>query len=329
MSMGEKPKTIDLFCGAGGLTKGFEMAGFDVLMGVDVNESFLKTFEHNFPGAKAIETDIRDLKGKNILEKLEVSKGEIDVVVGGPPCKGFSFAGERDPEDERNNLVWHFIRLVDELRPKWFLMENVKGLLSMETPQGVEVPEKIMRRFADIGYKRKYRVLNSAKYGVPQKRRRVIFLGNQVGNPINYPEPTHRAPDQETLKELDPYKTVREALKDVEDVPNHVIADHSEKIVKRMDELDYGESVYDNWSDSWVRFHPDKPSPTIKENHAAPGVHPFEPRVLSPRECARLQSFPDDFVFKGSKSSQFKQIGNAVPPLLAKALALEIKKHLD
>ncbi len=323
-------KVLDLFACGGGLSEGFSQAGFEILAAIDVNEEFLETHKHNHPETKHIRSDLLNADPEEVLKENNIDKNEIDVVVGGPPCKGFSIAGERREDDERNNLVDKFIDWVEYIEPEMFLMENVAGILSMKDGKVVEV---VMERYEELGYEADYKTLNSANYGVPQKRRRVIFLGRKDRKKPEYPSPTHRTGKQERLDthNLKPVKTVGEAIleKDFSELPNHVKTNHSEDMQNRLSELDYEETLYESYGDSWKRLHPDKPSITIKENHNAPFVHPEENRVGTVRECAVLQSFPDDYEFIGSKSKQLKQVGNAVPPKLARKIAEEIKPQIE
>jgi len=327
--VGSKPKVLDLFCGAGGLSNGFEQAGFNVVAGVDCSERFLKTYERNHEG-KAIQEDLSEITPAEFFEKHPVKKEEIDLIIGGPPCKGFSIAGKRDPDDERNNLVDRFIDFVEHVQPKMYLMENVTGIKTMKEGKVLKI---IMERFKKAGYeKARYKTLNAADYGVPQKRRRVIFLGRKDGKVPEYPNRTHRPVDQLTLgkNELKPYETVEDALlnKNFDGLPNHEKTNHDQEMVERISQVEPGESLYEHYGDSWRRLEKNKPSITIKENHNAPFIHPVADRVGTVRECAVLQSFPDDYVFEGPKSYQLKQVGNAVPPLLAKRLAETMKEDL-
>ncbi|QCC46244.1 DNA cytosine methyltransferase [Halobellus limi] len=328
---GSSIRVLDLFCGGGGLSEGFLQAGYDVVAGVDVDEDFLATYEHNHEDALAIQADLSEIGPEEFFAEHPVDAGEIDVVIGGPPCKGFSIAGHRDPDDERNYLVGNFIDFVEFVEPAAFVMENVPGIKSME---GGDTLRAILEGFERAGYEKPaYETLNAADYGVPQNRRRVIFQGRRDGSIPTYPERTHGPSKQATLtgKQLEPYVTVEEALLErgadgderppIEALPNHEKTDHSAEMVERISEVEPGESLYESYGDSWRRLPRDEPSITIKENHNAPFVHPVEDRVGTVRECAILQSFPDDYVFQGAKSTQLKVVGNAVPPGLSKAIA--------
>ncbi|MBB6647245.1 DNA cytosine methyltransferase [Halobellus ruber] len=319
---------LDLFCGGGGLSEGFLRAGYDVVAGVDVDADFLATFEHNHDDALAIRADLSAVDPETFFETHPIDPDAVDVVIGGPPCKGFSIAGHRDPDDERNYLVGSFIDYVEFLEPEAFVMENVPGIKSMADGDTLR---SILEGFRRAGYEKPaYETLNAADYGVPQNRRRVIFQGRRDGSIPTYPDRTHGPAEQTTLTgtRLEPYVTVAEALLErdggetaIEDLPNHETTDHSAEMVERIAEVDPGESLYESYGDSWRRLEADEPAITIKENHNAPFIHPEADRVGTVRECAILQSFPDDYVFQGPKSTQLKVVGNAVPPRLANAVA--------
>jgi len=304
---------VDFFCGAGGLSRGFEDAGYRVVGAVDVNDDFLDTYRKNSPShTTVLNEDLSSIEPSALKEKIGISS--VPVVIGGPPCKGFSLAGKRDKDDERNELVFHFFNHAFEYSPEIIVMENVPGILSMDVLPYVE------ELCDDNGYDVRYKKLDASEYGVPQSRERVVTVAIRRGSSasFSFPKPTVSSP-----------KTVREAIvdPDLSDLPNHedTKTNHQQSTVEALDELEFGESRYDNYSESWKRIHPDSPAPTVKENHGAPFVHPFEPRVGTVRECAILQSFPDDFEFVGSKSNQLKVVGNAVPPRLAEVVAKSIQ----
>ena len=314
---------LDLFCGGGGLSEGFLQAGYDVVAGVDVSEDFLATYERNHDDAVATQADLSGIDPETFFDAHPIDPEEVDVVIGGPPCKGFSIAGHRDPDDERNYLVGSFIDYVEFLQPDAFVMENVPGITSME---GGDTLRSILKGFRQAGYEKPaYETLNAADYGVPQNRRRVIFQGRRDGSRPTSPDRTHSPAEQTTLsgERLEPYITVADALggRDVAALPNHETTEHSSEMVERIAAVDVGESLYESYGDSWRRLDPDEPAITIKENHNAPFIHPEADRVGTVRECAILQSFPDDYVFKGPKTTQLKVVGNAVPPRLGAAVA--------
>jgi DNA (cytosine-5)-methyltransferase 1 len=315
--------SADLFCGAGGMAKGFEMAGFNQVCGLDWFKEAGMTYRENF-SHPLIEGDItqREIKDKFINTVKEKLNGKnLTVLSGGFPCQGFSMSGNRIVEDKRNSLYKDMLEIIDELQPEFIVAENVKGLRSMLKGK---VEDKIKADIRKLGYVVNVTVLNSADYYVPQKRERVIFIANRIGKKNYHPAP---------LLEPDSYITTKEAIGDLvkmKDNPkfNHVRTNHTDDMKERLAKVPEGKSLYDKYSDSWKKCPWNEASCTIKENHGGVNIHPIEPRVITVREMARLQSFPDSFIFKGTKSKQMVQIGNAVPPLLAKAIALAIKKAI-
>ena len=339
---GERPVAVDLFSGAGGLSLGFDMAGFDVALGLDVWKEALETYRLNHPSSVPLLADARQLSGSDIKRKLrEAGFGDPVLVIGGPPCQGFSYAGKRDPNDERNNLVWHFLRLVYELDVDYFVMENVSGLLTMKTPDGDPVPDKVLERAEEYGYNTNIKLLNAVNFWVPQQRRRVIILGSSLKTPKHL-KPLTKVPltvrdgigDLPTPLPVEPQPYEKDPERPYQKVMrvgsskiyNHIPTKHSQKMIKKIKRTPPGQSVYPKFKHSWYRLKWNEPAPVMKENHNAPAVHPEEHRVITPREMARLQSFPDAFHFLGTKSSILKQIGNAVPPLLAYFIAKHVMK---
>jgi len=311
--------SADLFCGAGGMAKGFEMAGFSQICGLDWFKEAGITYRENF-SHPLIEGDItkREVKDQFINTVKKQLKGKpLTVLSGGFPCQGFSMSGNRVVEDPRNSLYKDMLEIIEELQPEFIVAENVKGLRSMLKGK---VEDKIRTDIRKLGYDVNVTVLNSADYYVPQKRERVIFIANRIKKKNLHPAP---------MLEQGSYITTKEAIADLvslQDDPsiNHVRTRHNDEMKKRLAEVPEGKSLYDNYSDSWKKCPWNEASCTIKENHGGVNIHPIEPRVITVREMARLQSFPDDFIFKGSKGKQMVQIGNAVPPFLAKAIALAI-----
>ena len=315
---------IDLFSGAGGISSGFEMAGYKGIYGLDNYDAAVKTYSKNFDhpifNGDILQKKVKQNFIRHVHESLNGKK--VNVIAGGFPCQGFSLAGNRVVTDPRNSLYVDMLEIVDELKPDFVVMENVVGLRSM---LGGKVELSIINDYERKGYEVNVTTLNSADYHVPQKRKRVIFIANRIGA-INYhPEPL--------LQEKD-YRTIRSAIEDLiheeENVEfNHVFTKHSGEMKKRIGAVKEGSSLYSNYSDSWKKSPWERPSSTIKENHGGVNLHPRISRTLTAREMARIQSFPDHFIFEGSKSKQLVQIGNAVPPLMAKAIGLAIRKTHD
>ena len=382
---------IDLFSGAGGLTLGFRLAGFKPLLAVDINHEAMLTYRRNNPDVIAIEEDIHKVDAEGALDKIVGKFGNdvVDVIIGGPPCEGFSIAGDRDPNDPRNRSFEELIRFVEVMKPKIVVMENVRGLLSMKDPNGTPVVHRIIMSFKRIGYKVDCRVLNAADYGVPQLRERVIFIATCLDIPIIFPKPTHAPINNKTLYEvvderpssnLRPYVTVWEAIGDLpplapgeektvyekdpfteyqkwarNGVPknglrNHKAVNHRKYMIERFKYIPPGKGLKDVWDEIPIelrpkklygarcrRLDPNKPAFTVTAHCLDEMIHPYQHRAITPREAARLQSFPDWYIFEGPyvifhsdpRQDQYEQIGDAVPPLLAKAVAGAVRTMLD
>lgn len=343
---------IDLFCGAGGLSYGFERAGFNILLGIDNDKKALETFEANHKNAKSICGDITKITYKNDIKDL-IGDKSIDVIIGGPPCQGFSLSGPRNFDDPRNKLYLSYIRMVEEIKPRAFVIENVPGLVALFNG---EVKNNIIERFTKMGYKVDCKILCAADYGVPQSRKRVVFVGTYKGEKdFCYPLPVENIVTCEmALSDLpslidelgdevqeyvskpqnDYQKTMRERSNAVY---NHVAAAHSEKVQHIISLVPDGGNYKDlpeeyrnsrNFHVAWTRFASNKPAPTIDTGHRHHFHYKYN-RVPTVRECARLQSFPDDFHFIGNKTQQFRQVGNAVPPLMAQKIAEQIIDVLE
>ena len=311
---------VDLFCGAGGLSKGFEMAGLRGVCGLDWFDEACATYNRNFKHP-FVNGDIKDPEKKKQFYdtvRKQLKGKQLSIVAGGFPCQGFSMAGNRIVDDPRNSLYKELIEIVNELQPDFVVCENVKGLRMMLN--GL-VEKKIVADFKEIGYNVNVTTLCAADYYTPQKRERVVFIGNRIGVTNYHPKPI-LSPSE--------YITTGEAIGDLIDHPadpafNHVPTQHRPDMAKRILETPEGQSLYKGYSDAWKKCPWDEPSCTIKENHGGVNLHPKLPRVLTAREMARLQSFPDDFIFEGRKNKQLVQIGNAVPPLLGKAIGLAVR----
>lgn len=311
---------VDCFCGAGGLSKGLEMSGIDGICGLDWFKEAGMTYERNFKHP-FVNGDITQKEVKQhfyeVVEKQLASR-HLSIVAGGFPCQGFSMAGNRIVDDPRNSLYKELLAIVEHLHPDFVICENVKGIRSM---LGGMIEQKIISDFRSIGYNMNVATLCAADYTVPQKRERVIFIGNRLGKINYYPKP---------LLSPDKYVTTGQAIGDLIDYPedkafNHVPTKHTPEMQARMLACPEGHSLYKGYSDAWKKCPWNEASCTIKENHGGVNVHPKLPRVLTAREMARLQSFPDDFIFEGPKNKQLVQIGNAVPPLLGKAIGLSVR----
>jgi DNA (cytosine-5)-methyltransferase 1 len=334
-----RPVAVDLFAGAGGFSLGIEQAGFDVAVAVEQDPVHGAVYAFNFPHTKVLCTDVATLSGQEIKEALDEWTSNnrqqshwgssIDLVFGGPPCQGFSMIGKGDPNDARNNLVFEFCRLVTELQPRYFVMENVPGLVSKKH---CSVLKELISRFKAAGYEisEPVQVLNAANFGVPQQRRRLFVLGAQVGAVgLTYPEPELRSPSQ--------YPTVQDAIADL---PNPQLLTssmqtlHTETSIERFKKTPMGllEPISRLRRLDW-----EKPCYTLRAgtgydrgSYTSPRpLHPMYPRVISVREAARLHSFPDWFRFHMTKWHGFRQVGNAVPPLLARVLGSQIIAALE
>ncbi|PAF46988.1 DNA (cytosine-5-)-methyltransferase [Helicobacter sp. 12S02634-8] len=316
---------IDLFSGAGGLSCGLMMAGFGPLASAEIMPEAIETYQNNFKHFRGQHKDFvfKDITQDRVKQDLinSVRPYHIHLIAGGFPCQGFSMAGHRIVCDQRNSLYLEMLDVVSKILPDFVLMENVEGLRSM---LGGEIEKKIIEDYKKIGYAINITTLNAADYGVPQTRKRVIFIGNKLGLTNYHPKPF--LPPQN-------HKTVADAVGRFVDMPedksiNHIMTKHAPDMLERIKKLEIGKSLYGNYSDAWKKVAWDKPSCTVKENHGGVNIHPLLNRVMTPRELAALQSFPDDFIFYGSKKWQLVQIGNAVPPLLGKAIGLAIIKSL-
>lgn len=308
---------IDIFSGAGGLSVGFKQAGYKKILSVEIDKDASETIRKNFPGSHHIEGKIEDVTDE-ILDEI-VGNKTIHVVCGGPPCQGFSVAGLRNPKDPRNQLFKEFIRVVKRTNPWFVVLENVPGILTMQKGQ---VYQEIIRQFAEIGYPdMSVRILEAATYGTPQLRTRAVFVANRFGLKNPYPS-------EQLNKEN--YKTIESAISDLKDLSpdptiNHEWTNHSKKMENRIAKVPPGGSLYGTFRDAWKRQYKGVPSMAAKENHGGVHIHYEKNRVLSARELGRLQTFPDDFIFSGTMKRAYWQIGNAVPCLLAKNIALALR----
>ena len=333
-------KFIDLFSGAGGLLRGFMNAGFIPVFSVEFWKPAVKTHKHNYPQVEVWSRDIRTIEDQELKKYI----GKIDVIVGGPPCQGFSTIGKRLIKDPRNELVFEFVRFVDVVRPKVFIMENVRGLLSANNGA---VRDAIVEEFREKGYTVVSKVICAADYGVPQMRYRVIFIGirNDCSIEPSFPDATHSSENYETVGSCIMDLVGRENV-----FPNHIPMNHNDVVRKRISCIKEGEGIPDeglpqdvacgsrsdyknnnvkNFSHVYRRLSRSKPATTMVPGHNAFPLHPTEDRSLTVREAARIQTFPDDVIFMGTRQEQCIQVGNAVPVRLAEELAKHVKKLLN
>ncbi|MDP5338143.1 MAG: DNA cytosine methyltransferase [Nodularia sp. (in: cyanobacteria)] len=312
---------VDLFCGAGGITQGLSQAGFTPLASVEISPIASATHNKNFPKCHHFCGDIEQFSAQDWLQ--QIGSPEVNVVVGGPPCQGFSVAGKRDPKDPRNRLFYEFVRVVSEIRPWYVVMENVPGILTI---QKGSVKTAIIEAFKSIGYPHiSVAILESAAYGVPQIRPRAIFIANRFGMPNPYPK------FQLSMEE---YKPIESAISDLPEYTpiaeiNHEWTKHSPEYMERLAQVPPGGSLYKKFLDAFKRQYVGKPSMTVKENHGGTHIHPYLNRVISAREMARLQTFPDSFIFEGTMKKAMWQIGNAVPPRLAECIGYALIPYLN
>lgn len=329
-----RPVAYCLFAGAGGLHLGLEQAGFNVLVATDNEPTAEATHKANWPAIPFLLDDIRRVDAGQLLELARGRKP--DLVAGGPPCQGFSTLGDKLSSDPRNDLFEAYARLVEKLEPKCILIENVKALTTM---YGGRYAENIVRRFAEMGYAMHKTILNAADYGVPQTRFRTFIFGTRLNHAFSFPRPSHGS--DQTQK---PIVTVGQSIMDLatkseEQVENHIALKHSEKVIERYKLIPEGgrlpppeqlpkEIRRKNFGNTYKRLDRSKPALTMVPGNNAFPVHPTLNRSLTPREAARLQTFPDEFVFIGDRRRQCIQVGNAVPVMLARMIAERIIQHI-
>lgn len=383
-------KTIvfDLFCGTGGFSYGFGLAHPGVVetrLGIDILETSLRTFAANHPLATVIRNDIRRLSCEDIVQRTRIGPGEVDIIIGGPPCQGFSSIRpfrSSNHDDPRNTLFEQFANIVNYFRPRALVLENVVGLA---THKGGKTISQMLDCFAEIGYECDWRIMNAAHFGVPQRRERLVLIGVEKGIPLEFPSPTHESngstighhdrtrmllpmdlPLFAQKRRLEKALAVMDAITDLPplqagqcvttyDKPPlnayqsarrngarsltlHEATAHTPKMLEIIRHS--GPNIYSipkhlissGFSSCYSRLDADSPSVTITVNFVHPAsnrcIHPTQDRALTPREGARLQSFDDTFEFVGSRTQIVKQIGNAVPPLLGKAIGTSILSSL-
>lgn len=387
LSPNPRPIAIDLFAGAGGMSLGFEQAGFDIRVAVEIDPIHACTHHYNFPYTKVLCRSVEQVNGAEIREAAQIGDRDLDVILSGSPCQGFSIMGKRALDDPRNSLLIHFHRLVEELKPKYFVMENVRGLTIGEHKQ---LLDGLIEAFQAIGYQvnTQYQILNAAHYGVPQARERLFLLGCRQDCQLpQYPAPITQVARPQPLKHpkkklahLPVGPTVWDALQDLPEAENYEELLHQDWVKARYNKPSlYGEALHgcraltDDYSytriynrqlltssirtqhgeasrNRFAQTEPGKREPTSRFHKLHPQgvcitlragtdrdrgsftsprpIHPHTPRCITVREAARLHSYPDWFRFHATKWHGFRQVGNSVPPLLAKAVAGEIRRAL-
>lgn len=360
---------IDLFCGAGGLSEGFRQAGYTVVAGNDIDAAAGETYKATHPDAEFILGPIQDVTVERLCRASGLRPGELDVLLGGPPCQAYSvYNHQRGMHDARATLFREYLRIVEGMKPKWVVMENVTGITSIA---GGTVVQSIKDELRKLGYVVECRTLRTEDYGVPQERRRVVFIGNRLGLPIEFPEPTHGPIDSG----LQPFTTVWDAIGDLPPLANgekdkvalyaadpanwfqRYVRENARKIVlnhdasrlsaineARMRHIPIGGSWRDipydllpegmkkakrsDHTKRYGRMRPEGLSCTVLTKcdiHWGAYIHPYQDRAITVREAARIQAFPDSFIFRGSRTEQYVQVGNAVPPLLGRKVAESIQ----
>lgn len=362
MAKDTRPTAIDLFCGAGGLSEGFRQAGFRVLAGNDIDPYAAQTFAATHAEARFLPGPIEDISAAALLRVAGLKKGELDCLIGGPPCQAFSvYNHQRGMHDDRSVLFREYLRIVKGLLPKWVVMENVTGITSAGNGKAVEA---ILEGLASLGYHVETNILRAEEYGVPQERRRIFFVGNRIGLPIAWPKQTHgpglkpfvnvwdaigdlpRLKNGEDPGKPLPYRTQAKCDYQVElrgnstQATQHAAPRLAPINLERMKHIPEGGSWRDvpvkllpagmkrarrcDHTKRYGRLRKDGLSSTILTKcdlHWGAYIHPEQDRVLTVREAARMQSFPDWFTFAGPRTEQYVQVGNAVPPLLGRCVA--------
>lgn len=319
-------KFADFFCGAGGLTLGLVMAGYEPVLGVENNDYAYETYKRNFGSRfKKINNftalDITKRENKEKIIKY-LKKENIKLICGGFPCQGFSLSGSRVISDPRNTLYRDMLEIVKQVKPDFILMENVVGI---KTIYEGKVLKKIISDYKVIGYNISFQEINAAQFEVAQSRKRIIFIGNRVNKTNVFPAKIIDNPRN--------YITCGDVLERYKNLPedkvfSHIFSKHSKEMQEKLKKVEIGKCLYEHYNDAWKKCAKDRPSCTIKGNHGATNIHYELPRVITPREMAALQSFPDDYLFSGTKQSQLVQIGNAVPPYVSRAIGIALQEEI-
>ncbi|WP_228429339.1 DNA cytosine methyltransferase [Chryseobacterium carnipullorum] len=349
MTNNQRYNGIDIFSGAGGMSLGAQMAGIKISLAIDHNKDAIETFKFNHPEAETICCDIKEINFENFID-------DYFILMGGPPCQGFSVSNTktRNEQNSNNSLFYQFIRAVKELNPKWFIFENVEGITLFKKGEVLRILREAM---LELGYVTKEKVLTASEYGVPQNRNRFFMVGNRLGVNFEFPLQTENKvsvaeaiadlPELENGSKIDelpyrkkPSKYAELMRKNSKKSFQNLVSTNKEYVIERYKHIQQGENwqaipkkLMANYKDLnnchsgiYRRLRADSPSVVIANYRKNMLIHPFQDRGLSVREAARLQSFPDNFIFKGSLMNKQQQIGNAVPPLLANAIVLQIIK---
>lgn len=346
-------KAISLFAGAGGCSFGFQQYGVDIIAAYDNCKEAVDTYNYNFIGNKCKIENLATCDFGIIRNNLGLRKGDLDILIGGPPCQGFTTAGRRSEDDVRNLLLANYVNALKELYPRWFMMENVEGILT--TSKGKFVVDCI-KGMISLGYSVYLKKIYMQEYGIPQRRKRVIIVGNREGKSFDFPKPLSSARGKIYKNGT---KTLRDVISDIENIDiveiNHVRKKDTFIQQERIKLLKEGQTMKDLPKDlqhksfakrafrrvcdgtpsekrggspsGLKRLIYDEPSLTITGSAMSEFVHPTQDRMLTVRECARIQTFPDDFKFMGTDSQQLQQIGNAIPPVFANIMAEQIHKY--
>jgi DNA (cytosine-5)-methyltransferase 1 len=343
------PKALSFFAGCGGLCYGIRAAGFNIVGASEIHEGFRKIYFNNFPDTIPLTNDVRQFSEKD-CESILKKAGSIALMIGGPPCQGFSLTGKRDPRDARNTLFADYLRIAKSIMPQVVLMENVKLLTSMKDPNGHLVTERILSEFSKIGYDADFFCLNAKCYGVPQHRERVIFLATNKKTKKKPSIPLPEFAEQADLLGLiKPFFTFGDAVSDLDFIESgekskidnlHEAVSHPEHVIEWLVDVPEGSSAHENkdpnlrppsgYNTTYKRQVWNEPGATVATTFAmisgCRNVHPVATRSITTREALRLQSFPDSFRFSGKTGDIRTAIGNAVPPILAYALGRHILK---